>query len=96
MRQGKHFNIPETEADIRLLWDEADPLDDETRPDWLDASEMGDVRYLTNVSWAYLSADEVESWDEEMEALSEADGICLDSDAGDGCVTHIYVRKPGT
>lgn len=105
MKNGNFFKLPETDADRRLLWKHADKLYDDTAPDWIreNGEKRSDYRYLGNFSWAYVSHEKQGSPDDgweagtyfgELEAVSETEGFSIDGDEGDGCVVHIFLRRP--
>lgn len=99
MKEGEHFNIPETEEEMQKLWDEADILTPDMVPEWVgdNGENPEDYRYLFNASWAYVPSDEQDKYFEERDELDEVSiggfSIVGDCDDGDGCVYHFYIRK---
>lgn len=94
MYKGKHFNWPETDAERVKCWNKADPVD-ELPPHWDDDTDLSELRYVCNTSWAHVSADKQEAYFEELEKANEL-GLIVDGDCGDGCIHHIYITKPET
>ena len=93
MRDGKFFQIPENEEDLRELWCLGDTLDEETSPEWIEPSERSNYRGLGFSSWASVSAEDQEAYFDELAQMEDA-GLIADGDEGDGCVHHFYIARP--
>jgi len=89
-----YFTWPKNDADHLAAWEQADQITSaDEMPDWINGSEgWGEVRYLCNSSWAYVSAPNQAKYFAELEAAPDC--IIRHNDDGDGCVNHFYVIKP--
>lgn len=94
MRTGRHFSIPEGPADLRALWAAARPLDDSTRPGWLDAEDDdGDFRHAGSVLLAGLDAAARAAAMAEFNDLEYA-RLVVEEDPTRPDLHHVYVRTP--
>lgn len=94
MRTGRHFSIPERPADLRSLWAAAAPLDEATRPRWLEAEDDdGDFRHAGCVSLAGLDAAARAAAMAEFNDLEYA-RLVVEEDPRRPDVHHVYVRTP--
>lgn len=96
MRDGQHFAWPTEPDEYCQCWDKADELSEDMVPQWMQDNDEdpNDFRYVLNV---YLRHDDQESYNEELHDWLEDDPYLIpdaDADAGDGCVTHVYIRRP--
>ena len=87
MREGEFFQIPEMPRDVDLMRRQAVPLDDDSRPAWLD-----DDYYCLAIckTSAGLSNDARKRFLTEVEELRTS-GLVVDQDAGDPDIWRVYV-----
>ena len=93
MRIGRHFSIPERPADLRTLWAASRPLDDETRPRWLEAGDEGEFRHAGSVSLAGLDDAARAAAMQEFNELEHA-RLVVEEDPRRADLHHVYVREP--
>jgi len=94
VRTGRHFPIPEGPADLRTVWAAAQPLDDTTRPRWLDAEDDdGDFRHAGSVSLAGLDQAARAAAMAEFNELEYA-RLVVEEDPTHPDLHHLYVREP--
>ena len=101
LKNGNHFSLPNLLSELEEIWEKAEAPDVK-----IDGYEPEHIRHVMATSWAYVSAEEQGSPDDEWEdgtyfgELMTIDGyekygfrFVVISDNGDGCINHIYIVK---
>jgi hypothetical protein len=93
LRRGKYHRIPESPADLKLLWEEGRVLGAGNLPNWLSLEDSAAYRYLGPTSHANVSVEDQPGYFDELEAL-ETGRIIVDPDPYDAHAHHLFLAAP--
>ncbi len=93
MREGRFVRIPECPSDVRRLWEEAEPLDLGALPDWLDAEDAVDYRFIGSAPRPGQVDSDPRALVAELDELESA-GLIVDPDASEPGPHRIYISAP--
>ncbi len=93
MKQGRYASIPESPRDVRLLWEQARPLDHRALPDWLEPQDAAGYRFVGSVPRPNERSSNDAKAGVELADL-EAAGFIIDPDIAAPGPHQIYMAAP--
>ena len=90
MKRGEFFQIPERPHDVDALRRRAVPVDEQTRPGWLDDADMGYYCVAGCATSAGLTQRDGERFTAEVEEVRQS-GLVVDQNSNDPDVWRVYV-----
>jgi hypothetical protein len=90
MKRSLFFPIPESPADVEHLRQSAQPLDESTRPAWLETPDLGHYRYVGEVIASRLNSRQQTQLERELQ-LTRSAGLIVDADAERPDTYRVYV-----
>ena len=94
MKPGRYVRlIPEGPDDVRRLWETAAPLDDQSRPDWIDPEDDAEYRLVGPAAPCGGTSGEEQLYAAELDLL-ESVGFVVDPDSAGPGPHRIFVRRP--
>ena len=94
MKPGRYVRlIPEGPDDVRRLWETAAPLDDQSRPDWVDHEDDAEYRLVGPAAPCRPASDDEQLYAAELDLL-ESVGFVVDPDSAGPGPHRIFVRRP--